>query len=82
MKFLDSIVNKWNGVNKMQRRIHGIKGSQYRRAEKNEQESVIHWKVDTDTKGVLMRGYRRMDNTLWTEGKGWLIYKWSDYGTE
>ena len=48
----------------MQRRIHGIKGSQYRRAEKNEQESVIHWKVDTDTKGVLMRGYRRMDNTL------------------
>lgn len=51
-------------MNKIQRRIHGIKGSQYRRAEKNEQEFVINWKVETDTRGVLMGGNRRKDNAV------------------
>lgn len=51
-------------MNKIQRRIHGIKGSQYRGAEKNEQEYVISWKVDTVTRGVLMGGNRRKDNAV------------------
>jgi hypothetical protein len=51
-------------VNKIQRRIHGIKGSQYRRVEKNEQEFVISWQVETETRGVLMGGNRRKDNTV------------------
>lgn len=64
MKFLDGIVNKLTAVNKIQRRIQGIKGSQYRRAEKNEQEFVISWKVETDTRGVLMGRNRRKDNAV------------------
>ena len=69
MKFLDGIVNKWIGVNKIHRRIHGIKGSQYRRAERNEQEFVISWKVEKETRGVLMGGNRRKDNAVRTGGK-------------
>jgi hypothetical protein len=63
-KFLNAIVNKWTGVNKIQKRIHGIKGSQYRRAEKNEQEFVISLQVETDTRGVRMGGNRRKDNAV------------------
>ena len=62
IKFLAGIVNKWTGVNGIQRRIHGIKGSQYKRAEKNEKEFVISWQVET--RGVLMGGNRRKDNAV------------------
>lgn len=51
-------------MNKIQRRIQGIKGSQYGRVEKTEQEFVISWKVETDTRGVLMGGKRRKDNAV------------------
>jgi hypothetical protein len=51
-------------VNKIHRRIHGIEGSQYRRAEKNEQEFVISWKVETDIRGVLMGGSKRKDKAV------------------
>jgi hypothetical protein len=51
-------------VNKIQRRISGMKESHYRRAEKNEQEFVISLKVETDIRGVLMGGNRRKDNAV------------------
>lgn len=56
-------------MNKIQRRIPGIKGSHYRRAQKNEQEFAISWQVETDTRGVLVGGNRRNDNVVRTEGK-------------